>query len=81
MKRLHIHLAVEDLSKNIDFYNALFQSRPSVREEDYAKWLLDDPRVNFAISSRGRQPGLDHLGIQVQSGEELEAVQQNLAAA
>lgn len=81
MKRLHIHLAVDDLAKNIDFYSALFQSAPSVREADYAKWLLDDPRVNFAISSRGRQPGLDHLGIQVESGEELEAVEQNLAAA
>lgn len=81
MKRLHIHLAVDDLAKNIDFYSALFQSAPSVREADYAKWLLDDPRVNFAISSRGRQPGLDHLGIQVESGAELEAVQQNLAAA
>ncbi|WP_020482697.1 ArsI/CadI family heavy metal resistance metalloenzyme [Methylomonas sp. MK1] len=81
MKRLHIHLAVDDLAKNIDFYNALFQSAPTVREADYAKWLLNDPRVNFAISSRGRQPGLDHLGIQVESGAELEAVQQNLAAA
>ncbi|OAI09255.1 ArsI/CadI family heavy metal resistance metalloenzyme [Methylomonas methanica] len=81
MKRLHIHLAVDDLAKNIDFYSALFQSAPTVREADYAKWLLDDPRVNFAISSRGRQPGLDHLGIQVESGEELEAVEQNLAAA
>ncbi|WP_415880179.1 ArsI/CadI family heavy metal resistance metalloenzyme [Methylomonas sp. TEB] len=81
MKRLHIHLAVDDLAKNIDFYSALFQSAPSVREADYAKWLLDDPRVNFAISSRGRQPGLDHLGIQVESGDELEAVEQNLAAA
>ncbi|AMK75582.1 MULTISPECIES: ArsI/CadI family heavy metal resistance metalloenzyme [Methylomonas] len=81
MKRLHIHLAVDDLAKNIDFYSALFQSAPSVREADYAKWLLDDPRVNFAVSSRGRQPGLDHLGIQVESSEELEAVEQNLAAA
>lgn len=81
MKRLHIHLAVDDLAKNIDFYSALFQSAPSVREADYAKWLLDDPRVNFAISSRGRQPGLDHLGIQVESNEDLETVQQNLAVA
>lgn len=81
MKRLHIHLAVADLAKNIDFYSALFQSEPTVREADYAKWLLDDPRVNFAISSRGRQPGLDHLGIQVEAGDELEAVEQNLVAA
>ncbi len=81
MKRFHIHIAVDDLDANIRFYSALFQSQPSVLEKDYAKWLLDDPRVNFAISSRGRQPGLDHLGIQVESGEELEAVRQGLTAA
>jgi catechol 2,3-dioxygenase-like lactoylglutathione lyase family enzyme len=80
MKRMHIHLAVDNLEQNIAFYEALFQSEPTVREPDYAKWMLDDPRVNFAISSRGRQPGLDHLGIQVESNEELEAVQQGLAA-
>jgi catechol 2,3-dioxygenase-like lactoylglutathione lyase family enzyme len=81
MKRLHIHIAVDDLEQNIRFYTALFQSQPTVLENDYAKWLLDDPRVNFAISNRGRQPGLDHLGLQVESNEELEAVQQGLAAA
>lgn len=81
MKRLHIHITVDDLEKNIRFYTALFQSQPTVLEKDYAKWLLDDPRVNFAISNRGRQPGLDHLGIQVESGDELDAVQQGLAAA
>lgn len=81
MKRLHIHIAVDDLEQNIHFYSALFQSQPTVREADYSKWMLDDPRVNFAISSRGRQPGLDHLGIQVESSEALEAVEQGLAAA
>jgi hypothetical protein len=81
MKRLHIHIAVDNLEQNIRFYTALFQNQPSVLEVDYAKWLLDDPRVNFAISSRGRQPGLDHLGLQVESNQELEAVQQGLAAA
>jgi len=81
MKRLHVHIAVEHLDENIRFYSALFQAAPSVREVDYAKWLLDDPRVNFAISARGRTPGLDHLGIQVESGEELEAVQRGLATA
>lgn len=81
MKRLHIHIAVDDLEQNIRFYSALFQSQPTVLEQDYAKWLLDDPRVNFAISSRGRRPGLDHLGIQVESSEALEAVQRGLAAA
>jgi catechol-2,3-dioxygenase len=81
MKRMHIHLAVDNLEQNIAFYKVLFQSEPTVIESDYAKWMLDDPRVNFAISSRGRQPGLDHLGIQVESSEELEAVQQGLADA
>lgn len=81
MKRLHIHIAVDELEQNIRFYSALFESAPTVLEADYAKWLLDDPRVNFAISKRGRKPRLDHLGIQVESGDELEAVQQSLAAA
>ena len=81
MKRMHIHLAVDNLEQNIAFYKALFQSEPTVIESDYAKWMLDDPRVNFAISSRGRPPGLDHLGIQVETSEELEAVQQGLADA
>jgi catechol 2,3-dioxygenase-like lactoylglutathione lyase family enzyme len=81
MKRFHIHIAVEDLEQNIQFYNALFQSEPTLREADYAKWMLDDPRINFAISDRGRKPGLDHLGLQVESTAELESVQQVLAAA
>lgn len=81
MKRMHIHIAVENLDQNIRFYSALFQAEPSVREADYAKWMLDDPRINFAISNRGRKPGLDHLGIQVESGEQLDAVEQGLAAA
>lgn len=81
MKRLHVHIAVENLEDNLRFYTALFQAEPTVRHADYAKWLLDDPRVNFAISARGRAPGLDHLGIQVDSGEELDAVSQGLTAA
>ncbi|MDD5277941.1 MAG: ArsI/CadI family heavy metal resistance metalloenzyme [Methylovulum sp.] len=81
MKRFHIHIAVDNLEQNIRFYNALFQTEPSVLEADYAKWMLDDPRINFAISNRGRKPGLDHLGIQVESDKELEAVQQGLVAA
>src|SRR5271155_5787107 len=64
MKRLHVHVAVDDLSRSIGFYSALFAAQPSVTKPDYAKWMLDDPRVNFAISTRGREPGLDHLGIQ-----------------
>jgi predicted enzyme related to lactoylglutathione lyase len=74
MKRLHVHVAVDDLQRSIGFYAALFAARPSVIKTDYAKWMLDDPRVNFAISTRGRQPGLDHLGIQVETGDELKDV-------
>jgi catechol 2,3-dioxygenase-like lactoylglutathione lyase family enzyme len=81
MKRLHVHIAVDDLDANIRFYSALFQAEPTVRHGDYAKWMLDDPRVNFAISARSRKVGLDHLGIQVESGEELEAVNQGLVDA
>ena len=71
MKRMHVHVAVADISDSIGFYSALFSAQPAVVKPDYAKWMLDDPRVNFAISTRGRQPGLDHLGIQVESGDEL----------
>ncbi|KWC91643.1 ArsI/CadI family heavy metal resistance metalloenzyme [Burkholderia cepacia] len=71
MKRLHIHLSVEDLAASIRFYSALFASQPTVEKADYAKWMLDDPRVNFAISQRGAAPGLDHLGVQVENESEL----------
>lgn len=71
MKRLHVHVAVRDLSQSIGFYSTLFATQPSVVKSDYAKWMLDDPRVNFAISTRGRKPGLDHLGIQVEDSVEL----------
>jgi hypothetical protein len=71
MKRLHIHVSVEDIGKSIGFYSALFAAKPAVVKDDYAKWMLDDPRVNFAISMRGNAVGLDHLGIQVESGDEL----------
>jgi predicted enzyme related to lactoylglutathione lyase len=74
MKRLHVHVSVEDISHSIGFYSALFAAQPSVVKPDYAKWMLDDPRVNFAISTRGRQPGLDHLGIQVENTDELHEV-------
>ena len=74
MKRLHVHVAVENLPQSIGFYSALFDSQPAVVKTDYAKWMLDDPRVNFAISTRGRQPGLDHLGIQVENADELREV-------
>lgn len=81
MKRMHVHVAVEDIKHSIGFYSALFAARPSVIKSDYAKWMLDDPRVNFAISTRGRQPGLDHLGIQVEDAEELQEVYARLRMA
>ena len=71
MKRFHVHVAVSDLAQSIGFYSALFASAPAVVKSDYAKWMLDDPRVNFAISTGGRAPGLDHLGIQVENRDEL----------
>jgi uncharacterized glyoxalase superfamily protein PhnB len=74
MKRLHVHVAVENLSDAIGFYSTLFAAEPAVVKPDYAKWMLDDPRVNFAISMRGRQPGLNHLGIQVETQIELHEV-------
>jgi len=71
MKRMHVHVAVDDLQHSIGFYSALFAAQPTVIKSDYAKWMLDDPRVNFAISARGRNAGLDHLGIQVENKDEL----------
>jgi len=80
MKRLHIHLAVENLEQNITFYSTMFGCQPTVQHEDYAKWMLDDPRVNFAISNRSNQLGLDHLGIQAENEEELQSIKQQLDA-
>lgn len=74
MKRFHVHVAVDELKQSIAFYSALFAAEPSVIKTDYAKWMLDDPRVNFAISTRGRQAGLDHLGIQAESRDELKEI-------
>jgi catechol 2,3-dioxygenase-like lactoylglutathione lyase family enzyme len=81
MKRLHVHVAVDDLDRSIGFYSTLFAAEPSVRGADYAKWMLDDPKVNFAISSRGRAHGIDHLGIQVESDDELRELAGRLKAA
>ena len=78
MKRLHIHVAVDDLAHSIRFYNALFAVEPTVSKSDYAKWMLDDPRVNFAISKRGANSGLQHLGIQVETENELSEVYERL---
>ena len=71
MKRFHVHMHVDDLARNIAFYSKLFGAEPTRVESDYAKWMLDDPRVNFAISTRGGRPGLDHLGLQVDEASEL----------
>jgi catechol 2,3-dioxygenase-like lactoylglutathione lyase family enzyme len=81
MKRLHVHVAVSDIPQSIGFYSALFAAKPAVVKTDYAKWMLDDPRVNFAISTRGREPGLDHLGIQVEDTGELNEVYARLREA
>lgn len=81
MKRLHIHVAVDDLDKSIQFYSAMFGTSPSKQKSDYAKWMLEDPRINFAISSRGAKIGLDHLGLQVDSPEELEVLREQMKAA
>ena len=74
MKRLHVHVSVDDLAQSVRFYSTLFAAEPAVTKADYAKWMLDDPRVNFAISTRSGGSGLDHLGIQVETPGELQEV-------
>jgi hypothetical protein len=81
MKRFHIHVSVNDLGQSIRFYSTLFGAEPSSVEPDYAKWMLEDPRVNFAISAQRQPAGVNHLGFQVDSGEELRALQSQLLAA
>ena len=78
MKRMHIHIAVNELSESIGFYSTIFGTSPSVEREDYAKWDLNDPAVNFAISKRGHASGINHLGIQVDSENELAEIAQRL---
>lgn len=81
MKRFHVHLHVDDLARSIGFYSKLFAAEPARVEADYAKWMLDDPAVNFAISTRGTQPGIDHLGIQTDDPAELAAMKARAEAA
>ena len=81
MKRLHVNISVSDLESSIAFYNSLFAAEPAVVKEDYAKWMLEDPRVNFAITTRGERKGLDHLGIQVENDAELGEVYARLKSA
>jgi hypothetical protein len=82
MKRMHIHVAVENLSDSIRFYSAMFgNTEPTIRKSDYCKWELSDPAVNFAISQRGAKPGVDHIGIQVETDAELAEMNARFAAA
>jgi hypothetical protein len=74
MKRLHVHVSVDDLAQSIRFYSTLFAAPPTTTKLDYAKWMLEDPRMNFAISMRGKAAGTDHFGIQVETAEELHDV-------
>jgi len=78
MKRLHIHISVNELRESINFYSGIFSSPPTLEHEDYAKWDLVEPAVNFAISNRGHSSGINHLGIQVDSEEELEEIVKRL---
>ena len=81
MKRFHVHLHVRSLSDSVGFYSRMFDAPPAKLQTDYAKWMLDDPPLNFAISTRGGEPGVDHLGIQAGDAEELAALKLRAAAA
>jgi catechol 2,3-dioxygenase-like lactoylglutathione lyase family enzyme len=81
MNRFHVHVSVADLNKSIGFYSKLFGQQPSIEKPDYAKWMLDDPRINFAISQRAIATGVEHLGIQVESADALKALTSRLHAA
>ena len=81
MKRFHVHVAVESLDEGIRFYSTLFGQAPTVAKDDYAKWMVEEPRLNFAISARGGRPGVNHLGFQLDSDEEFRAMHGKLAAA
>ena len=78
MQRLHLHLGVKNLNESINFYKNLFKSEPTKVKEDYAQWILEDPKVNFAISTRVKTLGVDHLGIQVDKVEKLNDIRTNL---
>jgi len=78
---MHVHVAVGDLAQSVKFYSTMFGAEPTVLKDDYAKWMLEDPRVNFAISCNGAAPGLDHLGMQAETTEELQGIAGRLAEA
>ncbi|HZP88755.1 MAG TPA: ArsI/CadI family heavy metal resistance metalloenzyme [Burkholderiales bacterium] len=81
MKRFHVHVAVDHLDEAVRFYSTMFGAPPTVLKSDYAKWMVEDPRINFAISARGAAPGVNHLGFQLDSDEEFRAMHAQLAAA
>jgi catechol 2,3-dioxygenase-like lactoylglutathione lyase family enzyme len=81
MKRFHVHVSVRDLQESVRFYSSLFGAPPSVEKPDYAKWMLDDPRINFAISRRGHAAGVNHLGFQVESDEDLKELHEQVVKA
>jgi catechol 2,3-dioxygenase-like lactoylglutathione lyase family enzyme len=81
MKRFHVHVGVTDLAQSIRFYTGLFGAEPTVRKDDYAKWMIEDPRVNFAISQRAGRVGVNHLGLQADSADELADIREHFAAA
>jgi catechol 2,3-dioxygenase-like lactoylglutathione lyase family enzyme len=81
MKRFHINVSVQDINESVRFYSALFACPPTVQKPDYAKWMLEDPRINFAIAQRGHAPGVNHVGFQVDSAEELTGMRDQLTAA
>lgn len=81
MKRLHLHIAVEDMTRSIGFYSTLFGAEPAVVKDDYAKWMLEDPHVNLAISRRDRAAGIDHVGVQAETSEELAQIATRLKSA
>jgi catechol-2,3-dioxygenase len=81
MKRFHVHVGVKDIESSIQFYSTLFGQKPSKVKEDYAKWMLEDPRINFAISTHANTQGVDHLGIQVDEGSELTELTERLKKA
>ena len=78
MKRFHVNLSVADLGRSIRFYSTLFGAGPTVSKDDYAKWMLDDPRVNFSVSTGSTSHGINHVGLQADTMEELEAIQSRL---
>lgn len=81
MKRLHVHIAVDNLEQSTRFYSALFGAEPTKQKPDYAKWMLDDPRINFAISARGTKAGLEHLGIQAEDASEMAELRERIQQA